>query len=150
MGFEAMLKAWAAGAPSFGNDFHALGLAETLILDRHERGLAVLTWRPDQRYCHLAGAVTGGYVCVVADWAANAAMMTVLAGDDIHVTPDLRMSWFRPFTPGVYALEARVISVSKSAATVEVAFIDDKGRLAGKATVNEAIRSRDAIGFKAP
>lgn len=150
MDFEKMLGDWAAGAPSFGKDFHNLGLGETLTLDRHEPRAAFLTWRPDDRYCHLAGAVTGGYVCVVADWAANAAMMTIHSGDDMHVTPDLRMSYFRPFTPGDYAIEARVISASKSAATVEVTFTDDKGRLAGKATVNEAIRTQDKVGFKAP
>jgi uncharacterized protein (TIGR00369 family) len=143
-----ILTQWARGDTSwFGQDYTNLDLPRTLTLDRHEPGAAFLTWRPDNRYCHRAGAVTGGYVCVVADMAANAAMITLLADGQGHVTPDLRMTYFRPFKPGVYSIEARVINTSKVGATVEVTFVDGAGRLTGKASVTEAIRSQTQIGL---
>ena len=116
---------------------------ETLALDRYEPGAAFCTWTPTEDFAipGPGGFIFGGYVAAVTDAAAHFCMLTILEDGQFYSTADLRVSYFRPFIERSYAVEARLITRTRSQAHIEVSFLDANSELAAKASLVQRLRA---------
>ncbi|MGE0046451.1 MAG: PaaI family thioesterase [Hyphomonadaceae bacterium] len=110
---------------------------QTIALDSFEQGVARATWTPSEDFSipGPGGFIFGGYVAAVTDQVAHYCMMTVLDDGRMYSTADLRVSYFRPFTERRYAVEARVVTRTRTQVHVEVTFSNGAGAMAAKATL---------------
>ncbi|MBI1186808.1 MAG: hypothetical protein GC206_05660 [Alphaproteobacteria bacterium] len=119
-----------------------LRLHDTLSLLAFEPGLARAAWTPSEDFSipGPGGFIFGGYVAAVTDAVAHFCMMTILEDGQVYSTADLRVSYFRPFTERRYGLEARIVTRTRTQTHMEVAFLNDAGAMAAKATLVQRLR----------
>lgn len=100
------------------------------ILDGHivsidqQRGWARLRWHPNEACCHSGTIVQGGFVTSMLD-AAMAHAITARVGFDMMApTLELKVSFFRVCTPGVYFSEGTVVHATRSIVFAEGQLVD--------------------------
>ena len=95
-------------------------------------------WPLDKDMYHAAGSVFGGYLAALADSFTGLAMFTVLADDEFFTTSDLRLAFFRPVVTDLHIV-AEVLNRGRRQAHVEATFVDDRDKVACKATATQVI-----------
>jgi len=95
-------------------------------------------WPLNKDMYHAAGSVFGGYLGALADSFTGLAMFTVLKDDETFTTSDLRVSFFRPVTSDLHIV-AEVLNRGRRQAHVEATFVDDRDKVACKATATQVI-----------
>lgn len=95
-------------------------------------------WPLDKDMYHAAGSVFGGYLAALADSFTGLAMFTVLKDDETFTTSDLRLAFFRPVTTDLHIV-AEVLNRGRRQAHVEATFVDDRDKVAAKATATQVI-----------
>lgn len=81
-----------------------------------------------------------GYLTAVADELPGMATLTVLEDDEMFVTADIRMNYFRPVRGGELVVEAFVLRKGRSGAHIEATFSTPDGKLVAKASATQNIR----------
>ncbi|HEX9713440.1 MAG TPA: PaaI family thioesterase [Actinomycetota bacterium] len=97
------------------------------------------TWTVDPAFFHAMGAVFGGYLAALADSFVSLAMFSTMPDDEVFTTADLRVSFFRPVSVGTLTIVAEVLHRGKRMAHVEAVFVDQKDKIAVKATATKII-----------
>src|SRR4051812_44711799 len=107
-----------------------------LDLDEVGDGFTVFGFRPDLRFDNGMGAVNGGVLAVVADFAASTAAMTRLPMDRPVATTTLNVTYLRPVPVdgGRLRAEGRVLHLGGRLAHAEAVVVDDRGRRCVHAT----------------
>lgn len=136
------LDAMIAGRSEPPVHVRALKMDETLRLVRYEPGAAFCDWRLLPDYCQPMGIAFGGYLGCVVDQVSVFTVSSLGMEDMLHLTQDLRISYFRPMPAGDYRIEGRIINRTKSSVFVEITIQDLTGRLCAKASMMEMLRSR--------
>ncbi len=95
-------------------------------------------WRLNKEMYHAAGSVFGGYLAALADSFTGLAMFTVLKDDETFTTSDLRLAFFRPVVSDLHIV-AEVVNRGRRQAHVEATFVDDRDKVACKATATQVI-----------
>lgn len=108
-------------------------------IDGWETGRVWGRWDVDPAYYHAMGAVFGGYLAAIADNFVSLAMFTTMPDDEVFTTADLRLSFFRPVVKGTLDIAAEVLHRGKRMAHVEAVFIDERDKVAVKATATKII-----------
>jgi uncharacterized protein (TIGR00369 family) len=92
---------------------------------------ATETWAP--------GIVFGGYLACLADQFAGLVMLSVLPDGATFLTAGLTVDMHSPMRPGEARVAARIVRLTRRAATVEVT-LEQGGRTVSAATVRQVIR----------
>ena len=95
-------------------------------------------WTLNKEMYHAAGSVFGGYLAALADSFTGLAMFTVLTDQESFTTSDLRLAFFRPVTTDLHIV-AEVLNRGRRQAHVEATFVDDRDKVAAKATATQVI-----------
>ncbi|HLW16644.1 MAG TPA: PaaI family thioesterase [Actinomycetota bacterium] len=95
-------------------------------------------WPLNKEMYHAAGSVFGGYLAALADSFTGLAMFTVLTDQESFTTSDLRLAFFRPVTTDLHIV-AEVLNRGRRQAHVEATFVDDRDKVAAKATATQVI-----------
>jgi uncharacterized protein (TIGR00369 family) len=95
-------------------------------------------WPLNKEMYHAAGSVFGGYLAALADSYTGLAMFTVLTDQESFTTSDLRLAFFRPVTTDLHIV-AEVLNRGRRQAHVEATFVDDRDKVACKATATQVI-----------
>lgn len=103
------------------------------ILDGHieaidqQRGWARLRWQPTETCCHSGTIVQGGFVTSMLDAAMAHAIIARVGLDMMAPTLELKVSFFRVCTPGVYFSEGMVMHATRSIVFAEGQLTDASG-----------------------
>lgn len=95
-------------------------------------------WPLDKEVYHAGGSVFGGYLAALADSFTGLAMFTILSDEEFFTTSDLRVAYFRPVTTDLHIV-AEVLNRGRRQAHVEATFVDDRDKVACKATATQVI-----------
>jgi len=95
-------------------------------------------WELDKDMFHAGGSVFGGYLAALADSFTGLAMSSVLTDEEFFTTSDLRVAYFRPVTTDLHIV-AEVLNRGRRQAHVEATFVDDRDKVACKATATQVI-----------
>lgn len=95
-------------------------------------------WALNTEMYHAMGSVFGGYLAALADSYTGLAMFTVLTDQEAFTTSDLRLAFFRPVTTDLHIV-AEVLNRGRRQAHVEATFVDDRDKVACKATATQVI-----------
>ena len=116
-----------------------------LDLDTVEEGRTVFGFRPQARFDNGQGAVHGGILATVADFAVGTSVMTVAPADALVVTVSLALTYVRPvgITASRLTGEGRVVHLGRRLAQAEATLTDEAGRLALQATATLAVTRPD-------
>ena len=95
-------------------------------------------WPLDKEMFHAGGSVFGGYLAALADSFTGLAMFTVLTDDQFFSTSDLRVAYFRPVVTDLHIV-AEVLNRGRRQAHVEATFVDDRDKVACKATATQVV-----------
>ncbi|MBV6417769.1 MAG: hypothetical protein CMLOHMNK_02533 [Steroidobacteraceae bacterium] len=91
------------------------------------KGWARLRWQPTEACCHSGTIVQGGFVTSMLD-AAMAHAITARVGTGMMApTLELKVSFFRVCSPGVYFSEGSVVHATRSVAFAEGQLTDADG-----------------------
>jgi uncharacterized protein (TIGR00369 family) len=116
---------------------------EGLKLVRWSEGEVDCDWTLHTDHCSPLGYAFGGFLACVADQVSIFTMESLSPTDTVHLTQDIRLSFFRPMAAGVtYRVEGRAVNRSKAMVFVEVCVRDPAGKLCCKVTLIEQIRPR--------
>ena len=107
-------------------------------IDGYAPGSVWGDWRLDKDMYHAAGSVFGGYLAALADSFTGLAMFTVLNNEESFTTSDLRVAYFRPVVTDLHIV-AEVLNRGRRQAHVEATFVDDRDKVACKATATQVI-----------
>ena len=95
-------------------------------------------WPLDKDMFHAGGSVFGGYLAALADSYTGLAMSSVLNDNEFFTTSDLRVAYFRPVVTDLHIV-AEVLNRGRRQAHVEATFVDDRDKVACKATATQVI-----------
>lgn len=111
------------------------------ILDGHleaidqQRGWARMRWRPTEACCHSGTIVQGGFVTSMLDAATAYAIIARVGTGMMTPTLELKVSFFRVCTPGLYYSEGTVVHLTRSVAFAEAQLVDARGSPIARASV---------------
>ena len=125
-----MLDAFVTRKISVPSHYQVLRLP---LIDEWEAGRVRSSFEVDPDLKQPAGSLFGGYLSAVADELMGLAAVTVLDGESVPSTSDLRIQYFRPLVGGKVTVEASVYNRSRSSIHVEASFLNHEGKLAAKA-----------------
>ncbi|HCX69357.1 PaaI family thioesterase [Parvibaculum sp.] len=111
----------------------SLGIVRTLYMDK-EAGRAAIEVKAEMRMCHSGGVVQGGFVTGWIDAAMARAAMCVT---DFEMTPmslEIKISFFRPATPGLLVAEGWIERRGRSTMFVEGNLKNAEGEIVAKGT----------------
>jgi len=111
---------------------NALGMEK--VIDRGEKGHAVIHYRARLDMCHSGGIVQGGFV---TGWIDAAMAHVVMAQSQDAANPlslEIKVSFLKPATPGLIIAEAWIERAGKSIAFVEGLIRNEAGEILAKAT----------------
>lgn len=111
----------------------SLGIVRTLYMDK-EAGRAAIEVEAEMRMCHSGGVVQGGFVTGWIDAAMARAAMCVT---DFQMTPmslEIKISFFRPATPGLLVAEGWIERKGRSTMFVEGNLKNAEGEIVAKGT----------------
>jgi uncharacterized protein (TIGR00369 family) len=135
--WEQTLDAMAAGDAVVPSHVKVLRLPS---IDGWERGRVWCTWKVDPELIQPHGALFGGYISAVADEMLGLATGSILAGDEVFVTSESSVHYFRPVRGGELRIEGSVVHQGGSSVHAEVTFTNDRGELVAKARATQNIR----------
>jgi uncharacterized protein (TIGR00369 family) len=120
-------------------------------------GSALLNWKVDEAelgsgrgvcrfdvstdFVNPIGGIQGGYVAAMLDDSMQAALLTLLAADEVAPTLELKTSFLRPARPGSFTGEGSVVHRGRSVAFLEGRLLDEDGTLVATATATATILS---------
>ena len=110
----------------------ALGMEK--VIDRGEKGHAVIHYRARLDMCHSGGIVQGGFV---TGWIDAAMAHVVMAQSENAANPlslEIKVSFLKPATPGLIIAEAWIERSGRSIAFVEGLIRNEAGEILAKAT----------------
>ena len=115
-----------------GGVANALGMEK--VVERGEKGRAVIHYRARLDMCHSGGIVQGGFV---TGWIDAAMAHVVMAQSENAANPlslEIKVSFLRPATPGLVIAEAWIERSGRSIAFLEGLVRNEKGEVLAKAT----------------
>ena len=122
----------------------ALGMEK--VVDRGERGRAVIHYRARLDMCHSGGIVQGGFV---TGWIDAAMAHVVMAQSEDAANPlslEIKVSFLRPATPGLIIAEAWIERQGRSIAFLEGLIRNEQGDVLAKATSTMKLVQKRAAG----
>ena len=110
----------------------ALGMEK--VVERGEKGRAVIHYRARMDMCHSGGIVQGGFVTGWIDAAMAHVVMAQSANAANPLSLEIKVSFLQPATPGLIVAEAWIERSGKSIAFLEGLVRNEKGEVLAKAT----------------
>jgi uncharacterized protein (TIGR00369 family) len=112
-----------------------------LDLDVVEEGRTVFGFQPGARFDNGQGAVHGGILATVADFAVSTATMSAAPPDTLVTTTNLALTYVRavPVTAGRLTAEGRLLHRGRTLAHAEAVLTDGEGRRLAHATATLAV-----------
>ena len=109
-------------------------IRDTLGMQVVERGdgASVLRWEATEAYGFATASgpvIHGGMVTTILDSAMGAACWTVLTGDEVFLTADLRVEFYRSARPGPLTARGKVIKRTSRLAFCAAELFDADDRL---------------------
>jgi uncharacterized protein (TIGR00369 family) len=109
-------------------------IAQTIGMHVRERGdgTSVLEWDATEAYGFSTSSgpvIHGGMVTTILDSAMGAACWTVLTGDEVFLTADLRVEFYRSARPGLLTARGNVIKRTTRLAFCAAELFDADDRL---------------------
>jgi uncharacterized protein (TIGR00369 family) len=104
------------------------------VVERGEKGRAVIHYRARLDMCHSGGVVQGGFV---TGWIDAAMAHVVMAQSEDLANPlslEIKVSFLKSATPGLIIAEAWIERRGKSIAFVEGLIRNEQGEILAKAT----------------
>ena len=111
----------------------SLGIVRTLYMDK-EAGRAAIEVEAEMRMCHSGGVVQGGFV---TGWIDAAMARAAMCATDFKETPmslEIKVSFFRPATPGLLVAEAWIERQGRSTIFLEGNLKNAAGDVLAKGT----------------
>lgn len=111
----------------------SLGIVRTLYMDK-EAGRAAIEVEAEMRMCHSGGVVQGGFV---TGWIDAAMARAAMCATDFKETPmslEIKVSFFRPATPGLLVAEAWIERQGRSTIFLEGNLKNAAGDVVAKGT----------------
>lgn len=99
-----------------------------------QRGWARLRWHPTEACCHSGTIVQGGFVTSMLDAAMAHAITAKVGVGMMAPTLELKVSFFRVCSPGVYFSEGTVVHSTRSVAFAEGLLSDANGTAIARAS----------------
>lgn len=99
---------WEDIEPQGPHIWRTLGYKQTAW----DPGRQVIEWEADELYCFPTNSgpiVHGGMIATILDTAMGGACWTLLDNNEVFLTADLRVDFFRPARPGRLRAEGRVV-----------------------------------------
>lgn len=115
-----------------GGVANALGMEK--VVERGEKGRAVIHYRARMDMCHSGGIVQGGFV---TGWIDAAMAHVVMAQSEDAANPlslEIKVSFLKPATPGLIIAEAWIERSGRSIAFLEGLIRNEAGEVLAKAT----------------
>ena len=119
--------------PSDGSVLVTLGDGRTLEMDG-EAGRAVVEFTCKPEMCHSGGIAQGGFVTGWIDSAMAHACIARFSMSYWIATLELKVSFFRPATPGKVIAEGWIERAGKQTVFTEGRLLDEAGEVLAKAT----------------
>lgn len=126
-------------------------IGQTIGMRVQERadGRSVLTWdaQPEYGFPTASGQVIhGGMVTTILDSAMGAACWSVLTGEEVFLTADLRVEFYRATRPGPLTARGTVIRRTRRLAFCAAELFDADERLLAGSRCTQTILPADGLG----
>jgi uncharacterized protein (TIGR00369 family) len=108
-------------------------------MDSFGEGFLNVHWDVDPLYANPDGSIYGGWISAMADNLLYLVSSTVFKEGENASTSDLQLIFMRPIKQGRIRIEARVVERSRSAILCDCSFFLPDGRLAARATAQQAV-----------
>jgi uncharacterized protein (TIGR00369 family) len=113
----------------------------TLKVLRWAPGEVDCAWTLQPEHCTPLGFAFGGFLACVVDQVSVFTMESEAVDGMVHLTQDLRLTYFRPMRAGVtFKVEGRRLNRSRTGAAIEIGVRDPAGKLCCKALMLETLR----------
>ena len=109
-----------------------------------EPGGSTVEWEATPEYGFVTPAgpvIQGGLVTAILDSAMGGACWTVLNNDEVFLTADLRVEFFRPARPGTLRAEGRVVHRTKRIVFCAAEAFDPEGNIVAAARCTQILRT---------
>lgn len=118
-----------------------------------ERGdaTAVLRWEATEEYGFPTSngpVIHGGMVTTILDSAMGAACWTVLTGDEVFLTADLRVEFYRSARPGLLTARGKVIKRTSRLAFCAAELFDADDRLLAGSRCTQTVLASGGPGTR--
>jgi uncharacterized protein (TIGR00369 family) len=128
-------------------------IGQTIGMQVVERGdgLAVLTWeaQPEYGFPTANGQVIhGGMVTTILDSAMGQACWSVLSQDEVFLTADLRVEFYRTTRPGPLTARGTVLKRTSRLAFCAAELFDAEDRLLASSRCTQAVLPAGGIGSR--
>jgi uncharacterized protein (TIGR00369 family) len=128
-------------------------IRETLGMELVERGegASVLRWDATEAYGFATAngpVIHGGMVTTILDSAMGAACWTVLTGDEVFLTADLRVEFYRSARPGPLTARGKVIKRTSRLAFCAAELFDAEDRLLAGSRCTQTILASGGPGTR--
>ncbi|MGB5948636.1 MAG: PaaI family thioesterase [Parvibaculum sp.] len=110
-----------------------LGLERVIEIDE-TAGRAVLEYRVGMHMCHSGGIAQGGFVTGWIDQAMAFAAMAVTGRVMTPMSLEIKISFFKPATPGLVTAEGWIERRGRSTVFLEGRLLDPSGEVLAKGT----------------
>jgi uncharacterized protein (TIGR00369 family) len=111
-------------------------------MDSFGEGFLNVHWDTDPAYANPDGSIYGGWIAAMADNLLYLVATTVMKDAESASTSDLQLIFMRPIKQGRIRIEAKVVERSRSAILCDCSFFLPDGRLAARATAQQAVFER--------
>jgi uncharacterized protein (TIGR00369 family) len=122
-----------------------LGDGRVLELDG-EAGRAALAFTVRPEFCHTGGIAQGGFVTGWLDAAMAHATIARYGASHWVATLELKVSFFRPATPGTVRAEGWIERAGRETVFLEARLLDDAGQVLAKASSTVRLVSQAGRG----
>jgi acyl-CoA thioesterase len=127
-----------------GGVANALGMEK--VVERGEKGRAVIHYRARVDMCHSSGIVQGGFVTGWIDAAMAHVVMAQSADAGNPLSLEIKVSFLKPATPGLIIAEAWIERSGRSIAFLEGLIRNEAGEVLAKATSTmKLVQKRTAV-----
>ncbi len=112
----------------------AVTLGWELLSEDSVNGHVEIAFHPNDTMLNPRGTVQGGFVAAMLDDTMGPALVTMTDGEEVPVTLDMNVSFFKPVMPGRVIGKGKVKSRTRSTAFLEAELFDTAGDLLASAT----------------
>lgn len=128
-------------------------IGQTIGMHVIERGEAssVLQWEATEEYgfpTSTGPVIHGGMVTTILDSAMGAACWTVLTGDEVFLTADLRVEFYRSARPGLLTARGKVIKRTSRLAFCAAELFDADDRLLAGSRCTQTVLPSGGLGSR--
>jgi uncharacterized protein (TIGR00369 family) len=111
-----------------------------------DEGRLVIEWDATEPYTFPDGPgsiiVHGGMVTTLLDSAMGGTCANALAEDEMFLTADLRVEFYRPSRPGTLRAEGRIVQRSRRVVFCAAELTDPEGNVLASARCTQIVRKR--------